>query len=157
RLFAGRQVVTCVAAAGAGKTVQAQLYAAGAGLPLAWLTLDASDGAPARLLADLATALEGYTAEGTDALEVALRSGLRAPEAAAVLAETILPNPFLLVVDECEAVSRSADAVGVLATFLEYAPASVRVMLLSREHIPGVLRRRCLDGSYGMLAEDDLR
>jgi ATP/maltotriose-dependent transcriptional regulator MalT/DNA-binding SARP family transcriptional activator len=156
-LYAGRTVVSCVGGPGAGKTVQAQLFAASGGMPVAWLTLDGADRAAARLVSSLATALEGYTADGTETVGNALRSGLSAQETAAVLAETLLPNPFLFVIDDCEAVTSSDDAVGALATFLDYAPPSIRVMLLSREHFRGVLRRRCLQGAFGMLPEDDLR
>jgi ATP/maltotriose-dependent transcriptional regulator MalT/DNA-binding SARP family transcriptional activator len=157
RLHAECSVVVCVGGPGAGKTVQAQLYAASSGIPVAWLTLDPADRTAHRLVASLATALEAYTSDGTETVENALRSGLSAQEAAAVLAETVLPNPFLFVIDECETVTSSDDAITVLATFLDYAPPSIRVMLLSREHFRGMLRRRCLEGSFGMLPEDELR
>lgn len=157
KLFDDHRVVHVRAAAGTGKTVQAQVFAADCAWPTAWLTLDASDSSTSRFLTDLAISIEEFCAGSTDALHWALRTGSATAEAAATLAETVGSQDVLVVIDEAEHLLLDEALVPALTTFLEYAPHNLRCMILSRESLGGAVRRNVLENVYGFVSEDDLR
>ena len=147
-----------VGRAGSGKTVQAQLYGQHHGLPVSWITLDSSYSSPRRLLTGLGEALRAHRRADAD---VVTRSTFHfeatLEETAALTAGSVLPEPALLVVDECEHLDASADAQVALETFLEYRPGPLQVLLLSRTDLPGPLQQRMLDGRIGLVTDDQMR
>jgi ATP/maltotriose-dependent transcriptional regulator MalT/DNA-binding SARP family transcriptional activator len=151
-------VLVVSAAPGSGKTVQAQLYGQHHGLPVSWITLDSSHSSPRRLLTGLGEALRAHRRADAD---VVTRSTFHfeatLEETAALAAGSVLPEPALLVVDECEHLDASADAQIALETFLEYRPEPLQVLLLSRTDLAGPLQRRMLDGRIGLVTDDQLR
>ncbi|MEV4604400.1 BTAD domain-containing putative transcriptional regulator [Amycolatopsis sp. NPDC049253] len=155
-LFETYSVVEIVAAPGSGKTVQAQLYAAASGLPLAWLTLDKSDVSASALVFDLASAL-GDLAEGAAATMFSTLQGNGTPdEAAAILASTLGEHDCLLVIDDCHHIAGSADAASAVDTFLEYIAEPVRVLLLARDELPWPLQKRYVHGQIAQLGDATL-
>ena len=149
--------VVVIAPAGAGKTVQAQLFAQHAHLPLAWLSLRETDATPSRLLNSMASALGPFGPTSLDELRSALRSDFTAEEAASVLARMVGPQNFLFVLDQCESVLENSEASVVLSTFAEYAPPNVLLMSLSRTEPPGAVRLGVFEDSIGIVTGDDLR
>ena len=150
------RVLVVSSAAGTGKTVQAQLFAAEFGSHLAWITLDSSDASPFRFLTGLAVAVEDRSSGSSDALHAAWRAGAGVQEAAATVAGTVGPDPFLLVIDEGEHLHLDDTLLPGLVTFLEYAPATMRTIVLTREPLGDPVRRRILEGAYAMVSDADL-
>jgi DNA-binding SARP family transcriptional activator len=155
--FGQHAAVVVVAAAGSGKTVQAQLFAADAGWPLAWLTVDKADASPRRLLSYLARSIAPEGSDLPTAVQTALRSGYSGEEVAALVGESIGDSDLLVVIDELEHILDSETACSVLLTFLDYAPANTRLMLISRDEPGQRLGRYSLDHRLGWIADDDLR
>lgn len=147
QLFGECSVILLSAAPGAGKTVQAQLYGQHHAQPIAWLTLDASHGAPLRLLSGLDEALRAHRqSDRRDGKRTTFHLEATLEEAAALTAGSVAAEPALLVVDECDHLESSPDAQLALETFLEYSPSDLRVLLLSRTDLTGALQSRMLDG-----------
>jgi LuxR family maltose regulon positive regulatory protein len=152
-LFDACSVVEIVAAAGSGKTVQAQLYAAACPQELVWLTLDSSDHSASALVMDLAAALSSVVDDAASAARTALRAHETAEEAAAVLASSVGGAACLLVIDECQQITTPA-AASALDTFLAHVPERMQVLLLARQELPWPLQKRYV---YGQLAQVDDR
>ena len=156
RLLDTHPVLVVSSPAGSGKSVQAQLFATQHEWDLAWLTLDRSDASPSRFLSGLAVSIERFGVGSSDTLHTALRSGAGVQEAAATLAGTIGDHRFLLVIDEGEHLALDAALLPGLATFLEYAPDTMRAIVLSREALSDPVRRRVLEGTYATVTDRDL-
>jgi LuxR family transcriptional regulator, maltose regulon positive regulatory protein len=148
------EALAIFAAAGSGKTVQAQLFARRFEWPLAWLTLDRAHGSPARLLSFLAAALKPYL-NGPVALPEDLGQA-ETMAAAGDLAERIGSQRVLVVFDQCEYISEAPDSCAVLETFLDYLPNNARTLLLSRSELHISLGRLLLHGRAARLTDDDL-
>ncbi|MFC5753245.1 BTAD domain-containing putative transcriptional regulator [Actinomadura rugatobispora] len=155
-LFDSYAIVEIVAAPGAGKTVEAQLFARRTGRRLAWLTMDRSDRSASGLVFDLATALGPVAGDAVDAMRGTLQSNGTAEEAAAILASASGGEDVLVVIDECQQISASPDAASALDTFLEYLPDRMRMLLLSREELPWPLQRRYVHGQIAQLGDATL-
>lgn len=155
-LLNDHEALAVFAAAGSGKTVQAQLFADYRDSPLAWLTLDAGDRSPSRMLCYLAAALAPHVPGAQRALDRAFGQGAVLEEAAAVLAEEIEVPGLLVVIDQCETIADSAQSCSVLETFLNYLPAGSRAIVLSRTELPFSLGRLLLHGRVGRITDEDL-
>ena len=130
-LAATHRPVALCATAGSGKTTAVVHALPALGLPAAWLTVDDTDAAPGRLLTYLEAALARRVPTVAGVATGALRRRAPHREAAGLLAEAI-DEPIVLVVDELERLAAAPAALAVLSAFLRYAPASVRVVLVSR-------------------------
>src|SRR5689334_3855557 len=89
RLIEQHRVVCAFASAGAGKTTAVVQAAAQLDRPLAWLSLDATDTAPGRLVVYLEAALAALNADVAGVGTGALTAKLPHPEAAGLLAEAV--------------------------------------------------------------------
>ncbi|GAA4513380.1 MULTISPECIES: BTAD domain-containing putative transcriptional regulator [Nonomuraea] len=150
------ETIVIFAAAGSGKTVQTRMFAARFGWPLAWLTLDAGDRSPSRLMTYLAKALAEVNPEAPRTVETALEEGFPAAEVAAMLAEGIHDTSLLLVLDDCEWLVEADEAVDALGVFLDYLPPNVRTIILSREDLGGPIGRMMLQGRIARVSGEDL-
>jgi LuxR family maltose regulon positive regulatory protein len=151
-------VVVVTAAAGSGKTVQAQLFADTRPEPTSWITLDASHRSASRLLASISDALRAHRrADAEAAGRSAFLLDATTEEAAALAAGTVRAEPALLVVDECDHLDGSPEALVALRTFLDYSPDELGVLLLSRSDPPEPLHRRFLEGRIGLVDDVALR
>lgn len=155
-LLNDREALAVFAAAGSGKTVQAQLFANRRGSPLAWLTLDPGDRSPSRLLSYLGASLAPHVPDAVAALEVAFAQTEIVEEVAAILAEVIDVPGLLIVVDQCETIADSAQSCSVLETFLAYLPGTARAILLGKSEMPVSLGRHLLHGRVGRVTDEDL-
>src|SRR5215475_6645198 len=72
-MFDTYSIVEVIAAPGSGKTVQAQLFAAGCGRQLVWLTMDRSDVSASGLVFDLAAALGPLAGDAVSAMRQTLQ------------------------------------------------------------------------------------
>src|SRR5690242_15880190 len=126
------------ATAGAGKTTALVQAIARLDRPVAWLTLDATDAAPGRLLVYLEAAVAGRVPEADGVVGGALAARIPHAEAAGLLAESIGETPLLLVLDGLEQLAgeEAAEARAVVAAILRYAPATARIVLVGRADVP---------------------
>ncbi|WP_028064050.1 BTAD domain-containing putative transcriptional regulator [Solirubrobacter soli] len=129
------------ATAGAGKTTAVAAAAATLDRELAWLTLDATDAAPGRLVGYLEAALAARLPHLEGVATDALAARIPHPEAAGVLAEAIGSERVLLVLDELERLDSSPEAWAVIEALLRYAGDGLRVVLISRRAVSLTLRR----------------
>jgi LuxR family maltose regulon positive regulatory protein len=123
---AGQPLVTLVAPAGYGKTTLLCDWADRDERPFAWVTLDAHDNDPACLHASVALA-----------------------------AERIEAGPFVLVLDDLQAL-RAPAANAALATLLEGLPPEVTLALASRTPPPLAVARMRAQGHVVELGPSDL-
>ncbi|GAB3349830.1 BTAD domain-containing putative transcriptional regulator [Modestobacter lapidis] len=137
-LVEAHRLVWITATAGAGKTTAAVQAAAALGRPVAWLTLDATDVAPGRLLVYLEAAIAARVPEAAGVVSSALGARIPHAEAAGLLAESIGDTALLLVVDGLDQLAGegAADARAVLAALARYAPSTSRILLLGRVDVP---------------------
>jgi DNA-binding SARP family transcriptional activator len=156
RLLASHETIAVFAAAGSGKTVQTQLFAAQQGWPLTWITLDAADRSASRLVSYLAQALTSSNASAPSMAAAWLEAGFSVDEVAAMLAESIPDHPLLLVIDDGECLVGAEDALTALGVFLDYLPPSVRTVILSREDLDGPIGKMMLQGRIGRISDVDL-
>jgi len=139
RLIERHRTVVVAATAGAGKTTAVAAATQTLDRPVAWLTLDWTDAAPGRLVTYLEAALAGPVPGVAGVATGALAARIPHPEAAGLLVEAIDPQPVVLVIDELERIAESAAAWAVLEAVVRYAPAPMRVVLLSRRQLPPAL------------------
>ncbi len=148
------------AAAGFGKTTLVSAWAAGCGLPIAWLSLDAGDGDPARFLAYLIAALQTAAPALGQGAAAALDSPQPPPPEAivtALLNEIAAgPDQMVLVLDDYHAVEASP-VDHALAFLLDHAPRQLHVVVVTREDPPLPLARYRARGQLIELRAADLR
>ena len=156
--------VTLVSAqAGAGKTTLAGAAADAAGLPVAWVALDAGDDDLASLLHLLVSAIETVVPDGCPAARELLRSDLPAAvdprRAAGVLVNDVVaadPPLFLLVLDDVHVLG-DTDALALLDLVLAQAPPMLRVVLTTRTDPTLSLSRLRATRRLAEVRSDDLR
>lgn len=149
---AGHRVAAVVAPAGFGKTTLVASWAAQTGDPVAWLTLDAADEDPARLVrgleAAVALALPPDDRAALRRTAAEADPGARGQLDALLVALGERQAPLVLVVDDVHEV-HGTTARDVLSRLVRYAPASLRLVLVARAD-PGVpLQRLRVDGDLG--------
>src|SRR5580700_3081866 len=137
-----------VAPAGYGKTTAMTVFAASAGVPVAWYRVEAWDADEASLLLHLETALRR-------ALPEVAGPWMTLQEAVASLEEAI-SAPALLVIDDVHTIEGTA-AETVLERFIEYAPEALAILVASRSQPHFNLPRLRVLGRVVELGVDDLR
>ena len=148
------------AAAGCGKTTLVSAWAAGCGLPAAWLSLDEGDSDPTRFLTYLIAALQTVAPSvGQGALAALQAPQPPSPEAilTAVLNDiAALPDRLILVLDDYHAID--APAVDqALAFLLQNLPPPLHLVIATREDPPLPLARLRARGQLTELRAADLR
>ena len=109
-LRSGRKLTIISAAAGFGKTTLVSEWVADCGRPVAWLSLDEGDNDPVRFISYLVAALQSIKAGIGEDLLAALQSP-QPPQVEAILTAllneiTIIPDNFILVLDDYHAIAR---------------------------------------------------
>ena len=123
------------APAGFGKTTLLSDWLAHTGRPAAWLSLDAGERSPPRLLAYLCAALESR-APGVGAAALAALRSAQPPPADALLTMLLndladLPHALILVLDDYHAVD--SPLVGsLMAMLIERLPPRLRLVIAGR-------------------------
>lgn len=154
------RLTVLAASAGWGKTTVLAMWAARAGFPVAWLSLDASDNDPIRFwLAMLAALRRCVPGVGQRALNL-----LRSPQAPPLLTIlqtllndlTLLTEPLIVLVDDYHLISEPA-IHDTLLFVLEHLPHHLHLVLASRIDPPLPLSRWRVRGSMLELRDADLR
>lgn len=166
RLFArlgARQTVVLSGTAGYGKSVLIASWLTEAALPgaVAWLTIDPSDGDPARLTADVLASLRASELEAlTESLVRVQAPPLFADPLGVIdsVHEALYDSgvPLTLVLDDVHHLAQSARACAVLDHFLQWAPSSTRVILAGRTLPPLRLQRMRLEDRLEVIGHRDL-
>jgi DNA-binding SARP family transcriptional activator len=149
-------VVWVAATAGAGKTTAVVQAVRSIERPVTWLTLDATDAAPGRLVTYLEAALARCAPQVDGVGTGALARRIAHAEAAGLLAEAVATSPVLLVVDELERLAEAPEALAVLGGLIRYAPPSMRVVLISRRELALDLGNAPTLGRVAAVGEADL-
>jgi DNA-binding SARP family transcriptional activator len=136
RLIGRHRLVSVCASAGAGKTTAVRQAVSLLQRPLAWLTVDGTDGATGRLLTYLEAALWPSVPGVAGVASAAMAASLPHVEVAGILAESLGDNEVVVVLDDVERLAGSPEAIDVLSSFARYLPPQARLVVLSRCALP---------------------
>ncbi|GGX75070.1 LuxR C-terminal-related transcriptional regulator [Saccharospirillum salsuginis] len=162
RLASGtdRPLTLVSAPAGFGKTTLVSDWVTAQQRPLAWLSLDESDGDLSRFLVYVISALQGVSPPLGQGVLSALQ-GQSSPPMEHLMTALIndidrQPEPIILVLDDYHRLeSQSVDAA--LMFLLEHMPRALRLVLVTREDPPLPLGRLRARGQLMELRAADLR
>ncbi len=152
-LIERHRTVVISATAGAGKTTAVAGAVRRLTRPVAWLTLDWTDAAPGRLVRYLEAALGAQLPHVSRVATDALAARIPHAEAVGLLVEAVGDEPVVLVVDELERVGEAPDAWPLLQALVRYAPAAMRVVLISRRELPPAMLAPPATGDIAFLRD----
>lgn len=134
RLDALPVLVVC-ATAGAGKTTAVRV--ALRDTPnVAWLTVDAADSSPGRLLTYLAASLAHFAPGVAELVQNVLAAQAPHTEVAGLMIEALAElGRVTLVIDQLDRISAHHKSMEVIDGLVGFAPANVRIILISRTAI----------------------
>ena len=150
------------APAGFGKTTLISEWLAGCERPVAWLSLDAGDGDPARFLAYLASALQTIDENYGKGLLAVLNTPQPQPPPIESLLTGLLneistiPNNFVIVLDDYHVID-SSPVDQALNFLVEHQPPQMHLVIATREDPPLPLARLRAHGQLTELRAADLR
>lgn len=155
-----RKLTLFSAPAGSGKTTLAADWLRGHKHIHAWLSLDNGDNDPRRFLVYLLGALQRVEAGLGKSIEQALRSPRAFPpdELISLLLKevTALTRPLILALDDYHEI-QSPPVHAFINFLLEYQPASLHLVLITREDPPVPLARLRGRGQLLEIRQEDLR
>lgn len=128
-------VLVVCATAGAGKTTAVRI-ALDDRPRVAWLTVDAADASPGRLLTYLAASLAHFAPTVSELVQSVL--GAQAPhaEVAGLMIEALTDlGQVTLVIDQLDRILAHHKSMEVIDSLVRFAPANVRIILISRTAI----------------------
>ncbi len=155
-----RKLTLISASAGFGKTTLVSEWVAACGRPVAWLSLDAGDGDPARFLTYLVAALQTVAQDLGAGVLGSLQSP-QPPQTEALLTALLndisgLADPIVLVLDDLHEIdSRLVDQA--LVFLVEHLPPQLHLVVATREDPPLPLARLRARGQLSELRAADLR
>ena len=100
--------------------------------PVAWLSVDATDAAPGRLVTYLEEALAQQLPSVRGIATGALAAGIPHAEAAGLLVDAAADAEVVFVLDDLERLHGSPPAWEVIGSVVRYGPPSMRLILISR-------------------------
>lgn len=128
-------VVILSATAGSGKTTAVVRALAQLDWPAAWLTLDAGDQAPGRLLAYVEGALQAALQLRGEPVRSMLAAGVPHSDAAGLMLEGAAAADAVLVLDDIDRIQTAPRAWAVLEAVVRYRPDQLRIVLISRRPV----------------------
>jgi LuxR family maltose regulon positive regulatory protein len=155
----GRLTLVC-APAGFGKTTLVSSWVSACGLPAVWLSLDESDRDVTTFLLYVVEALQTVS-EVLGASAAVLLQATAPPPVDEVLAHLVnslagFPQRLVLVLDDYHLAASEAVNAAV-ASLLDHLPATVHLVIASREEPAVPLARLRAGGELNELRQDDLR
>ncbi|MCB9155996.1 MAG: helix-turn-helix transcriptional regulator [Caldilineaceae bacterium] len=156
----GRKLTLISAPAGFGKSTLVSEWIAGCRHPVAWLSLDAGDGEPARFLAYCVAALQTIMPTVGDST-LALLDAPQPPPLESILALllneiTAIPNDFVLVLDDYHLIA-SAPIDQALTFLLDHLPPQMHLIITTREDPDLPLPRYRVRNQLTEVRANDLR
>jgi DNA-binding SARP family transcriptional activator len=156
RLVDTHRVVAVTATAGAGKSVAVTHASRKFDRPVAWLSVDATDTAPGRLVTYLEEALAQQVPSVRGIATGAMGAGIPHAEAAGLLVEAAADAEVVFVLDDLERLHGSAPAGEVIGSVVRYGPPSMRLILISRRSLGPSVLSPALGGELAQLVDADL-
>ena len=122
QLIDAHRVVAVTATAGSGKSVAVAHASRKFDRPVAWLSVDATDAAPGRLVTYLEEALAQQLPSVRGIATGALTAGIPHAEAAGLLVEAAADAQIVFVLDDLERLHGSLPASEVISSVVRYGP-----------------------------------
>jgi len=152
--------ISVVAPAGYGKTTAILDWLGKCGLPAAWLSLDANDNSPIVFWRYICAALDGIAAGISKDMEYVFSSRdlMNANMHISILLDRLseVNSDFLLVLDDLHLIS-NPDVMQDLSFFIDYLPAGMHLISISRAAPELKLAKRRIAGHILRVDENDLR
>src|SRR5262245_46203801 len=156
QLVDAHRVVAVTATAGAGKSVAVAHASRRFDRPVAWLSVDATDSAPGRLVTYLEEALAQQLPSVRGVATSAVAAGIPHAEAAGLLVEAAADAQVVFVLDDLERLRGSPPAWEVIGSIVRYAPPSMRLVLISRRALGASVMSPALGAELARLGDADL-
>src|SRR6478735_5270189 len=148
------RVVVVTATAGAGKSVADASRKFDR--PVAWLSVDATDAAPGRLVTYLEEALAQQVPAVRGVATGALAAGIPHAEAAGLLVDAAADADVVFVLDDLERLHGSPAAWEVIGSVVRYGPRSMRLILISRRPLGASILSLALGAEVARVGDADL-
>ena len=156
RLVDTHRVVAVTATAGAGKSVAVAHASRRFGRPVAWLSVDATDTAPGRLVTYLEEALAAQLPSVRGVATGALAAGVPHAEAAGLLVDAAADAEVVFVLDDLERLQGSPAATEVISSVVRYGPPSMRLILIGRRALGASVLSPALGAELARVGDPDL-
>jgi ATP/maltotriose-dependent transcriptional regulator MalT len=150
------RVVAVTATAGAGKSVAVAHASRRFNRPMAWLSVDATDAAPGRLVTYLEEALAQQLPSVRGIATGALATGVPHAEAAGLLVDAAADAEVVFVLDDLERLHGSPPAWEVVGSVVRYGPPSMRLILISRRALGASVLSPALGAELARVGDADL-
>jgi ATP/maltotriose-dependent transcriptional regulator MalT len=156
QLVDAHRVVAVTATAGAGKSVAVAHASRRFNRPVAWLSIDATDAAPGRLVTYLEEALAQQLPSVRGIATGALAAGVPHAEAAGLLVDAAADAEVVFVLDDLERLHGSPPAWEVIGSVVRYGPPSMRLILISRRALGASMLSPALGAELARVGDADL-
>ena len=150
------RVIVVTATAGAGKSVAVADASRKFDRPVAWLSVDATDAAPGRLVTYLEEALAQQVPAVRGVATGALAAGIPHAEAAGLLVDAAADADVVFVLDDLERLRGSPPAWEVIGSVVRFGPRSMRLILISRRRLGASILSPALGAEVARLVDADL-
>src|ERR1700758_1498387 len=155
QLVDAHRVVAVTATAGAGKSVAVAHASGRFNRPVAWLSVDATDAAPGRLVTYLEEALAQQLPSVRGIATGALAAGVPHAEAAGLLVDAAADAEVVFVLDDLERLHGSPPGE-VIGSVVRYGPPSMRLILISRRALGASVLSPALGAELARVGDADL-
>ena len=156
QLVDAHRVVAVAATAGAGKSVAVAHASRRFKRPVAWLSVDATDTAPGRLVTYLEEALARQLPSVRGIATGALTAGIPHAEAAGLLVDAAADAEVVFVLDDLERLHGSRPAWEVIGSVVRYGAPSMRLILISRRALAASVLSPALGAELARVGDADL-
>ena len=156
QLVDAHRVVAVTATAGAGKSMAVAHASGRFNRPVAWLSVDATDTAPGRLVTYLEEALAQQLPSVRGIATGALTAGIPHAEAAGLLVDAAADAEVVFVLDDLERLHGSRPAWEVISSVVRYGAPSMRLILISRRALAASVLSPALGAELARVGDADL-
>ena len=128
----GGRLTIVVAPGGSGKSSLVSSWASGSPHPVAWYTLDETDGDPRRLVGGMCAAVARLLPDAAAAAAAALAAGMTEPVVLGLLLNELEDRPLVLVLDDFHHVGNFGGVATLWDHLFRYRPPTLSLIVLSR-------------------------